>query len=336
MVRRWTPSRAACKPAPRGIRCCWARPCNCCWPTDGCDEPTRAGAFQSRTTSAGSLPRSLHDAVGDRAARLSLDTKQALAAAAVLGREVEFELLQRASGMESLLLLDCVDEALRAEFLVEHPTSASMFQFVHDRVRDAIVARLPERERVELHRRIAAALNERCRTQPELEADLGHHLRAAGELGAAQAAYERGGRHAWAAQAFARAADLLGEALDLAQQLGESARPRADRAARRRLPAMRPLRGRACRLSPAPAGGRGRRGAIAPVARLCRSGVAPGQQRRGGAAVRGRPADGGLSGSGKRGEVRARMAVGPGERESVDLPPRGGRRRRRSTRSAIA
>jgi tetratricopeptide (TPR) repeat protein len=170
--------------------------------------------------SVGSLPGSLQQAVGDRAAKLSLDAKQALAAAAVIGREVDFELLQLVSRMDSLLLLDCVDEALRAEFLLEHPTRPAALRFVHDRVRDAIVARLPERERVDLHRRTALVLEGRRQDDPGLEADLGHHLRAAGDLAAAQAAYQRGGRHAWNGHAFARAADLLGEALAVAGQAG--------------------------------------------------------------------------------------------------------------------
>jgi tetratricopeptide (TPR) repeat protein len=167
-----------------------------------------------------SLPQSLQEAVGDRAARLSLDTKKVLAAAAVIGREVPFEILHHASQMDGLLLLDCLDEALRAEFLTEHPGRPSVFQFVHDRVRDAIVSRLAGKERIDLHRRTASALEMRRQADPAVEADLGYHLRAAGELAAAEAAYTRAGQRAADAHAQARAADLFAEALAVAADRG--------------------------------------------------------------------------------------------------------------------
>jgi eukaryotic-like serine/threonine-protein kinase len=178
-----------------------------------------AGWDLADTALAGAeLPRSVDQAIGDRAARLGADAKRALAAAAVIGRTFEFTLLEAASDMDAGLLIDCLDEAIRADFLLEHQHRPGVYQFVHEYLRDAIVARLPAADRRALHAATAAALDRRHGASPEVAAELAHHQREAGQRAAACASFARAADFAALTCAFARAADHFDSALALAAE----------------------------------------------------------------------------------------------------------------------
>src|SRR5581483_2155618 len=56
--------------------------------------------LHAATLEGARLPRTIDEAIGDRAARLSSDTKRALAAAAVIGRDLGLAVLEAADGMD--------------------------------------------------------------------------------------------------------------------------------------------------------------------------------------------------------------------------------------------
>src|SRR5690606_30628701 len=82
----------------------------------------------------------------------------------------------------------------------------------HDRVREALVDALSNVERTELHRRLAAILEESV-GEPRERAALVHHLEQAGETLRAAAHAERAAAEFAHALAFDRAADLYRLAL---------------------------------------------------------------------------------------------------------------------------
>jgi tetratricopeptide (TPR) repeat protein len=163
------------------------------------------------------LPHSVGHAIGERAARLSLNAKRLLATAAVIGRRLRFEIVEHASGLDLPLALDGLDEAIRADFLIERPGEPGTYQFVHDRVRDAIAERLATAERVALHRRVADALETRS-VAPEMWANVAFHRLAGEEHAQARAAFVRAAEDSMAVAMFAQAAEHYRRALDLAKR----------------------------------------------------------------------------------------------------------------------
>lgn len=99
------------------------------------------------------VQKGVQNAIGDRAARFSTETRRALAAAAIVGRVSDLAALQYLTQVDEALLLDCIDEAIRAAFLEE--VSSGAYMFVHSRLRDAIRAELPQEVVQALHSRAA-------------------------------------------------------------------------------------------------------------------------------------------------------------------------------------
>jgi serine/threonine protein kinase len=128
------------------------------------------------------VPATLTDAIGERAARLSIDTKALLAAAAVLGRRFALQTASTVAGVDDDLARDCVEEAERSGFVADDPTRADGdgFAFSHDRFREALYQTLDGEQRRHLHGAAAAALlGQSPRKGRDVAADLAHHYHCA-------------------------------------------------------------------------------------------------------------------------------------------------------------
>jgi DNA-binding SARP family transcriptional activator len=101
------------------------------------------------------LPERVREIVGRRLARLSEPARSLAAVAAVVGRDFEFALLQRAGGLGEEEAAAGVEELVRRRVL--HGVG-ERFDFTHDRLRTAIYAGLLSPRRVLLHRRVAETL----------------------------------------------------------------------------------------------------------------------------------------------------------------------------------
>src|SRR6266540_3479704 len=95
------------------------------------------------------IPRSVQDAVQQRADRLSAAAKQALTVAAVAGRRFDFTLLQQVLHYDEDQLLALMKELIAAQLVVEE--SADQFAFRHALIQQAIYGALLVRERRSLH-----------------------------------------------------------------------------------------------------------------------------------------------------------------------------------------
>jgi DNA-binding NarL/FixJ family response regulator len=164
------------------------------------------------------LPRSIQDAVLQRANRLSPRAWHVLVLAAVAGRRFEFALLQELTGDDESDLLELIKELVAAQLVVEVDKGADQFAFRHALTRETVYQQLLGRERRGLHRRIAETLERLFATLPEsrLE-DLAYHYSEAGVWGKALAYAERAGDRASALYAPTSAVEHYTRALEAAR-----------------------------------------------------------------------------------------------------------------------
>ncbi|WP_017596192.1 BTAD domain-containing putative transcriptional regulator [Nocardiopsis potens] len=171
------------------------------------------------------VPAGVRDVVRHRMAALPEEVRAVLGRAAVIGREVDIDLLAALAGEEPALR--AAEDAARAGFAVEE--GPDRFRFAHDLVREALYEDISAVRRARLHLRAGEALE---RLRPGDPAALAHHfLRAAGRDAAPRAA-----RYARAAAEQAERRFAPHEAARLWQG-AEQALERSDGPARDRLEA---------------------------------------------------------------------------------------------------
>jgi DNA-binding SARP family transcriptional activator len=102
-----------------------------------------------------SVPQRVLDVIAGRVARLSEASRHLLSVAAVIGREFDFALLQRASGLPEREAAGCVEELVRRRML--HGVDEG-FDFTHQRIREVVYAGLLPPRRKLLHSDVAVAL----------------------------------------------------------------------------------------------------------------------------------------------------------------------------------
>src|SRR5262245_12736285 len=122
------------------------------------------------------LPKRVRALIADRRGRLGERGRQLAAVAAVIGREFEFALLQRASGCDEVTAAEGVEELVRRGVL---EGTDDQFDFTHDRVRAVITTELLLPQRKLLHRQIGSALEALHADDLETHSPaLGTHYRA--------------------------------------------------------------------------------------------------------------------------------------------------------------
>lgn len=165
------------------------------------------------------LPQSIRLLVGQRLERLADPTRAVLDAAAVAGRVFTPELLARVTDLDTLALGDALDEAEEAHVI--SATHDGRFGFVHELIRQTLLADTPMMKRQRLHARTAEALEALHAGDLAAVADeLAHHLSRAGAgVDAARVVrYHRiAAERALQAAAFEDAATHLENALALAK-----------------------------------------------------------------------------------------------------------------------
>jgi hypothetical protein len=164
---------------------------------------------------AGGLPESISEVIGRRLSRLDETTQQALAHAAVLGREFELALLEPLAALSTEQAIAAVEQALGAGLVEEVPDSPDRFSFSHALVRSVLYEGLSGARRVRLHERTAVLLDRRRSSAaggaaPGAVAEIAMHYLAALPRGDADRAIE------FAEQAAREAVELFSyeEAID--------------------------------------------------------------------------------------------------------------------------
>jgi tetratricopeptide (TPR) repeat protein len=169
------------------------------------------------------IPQGVRELVFRRLDHLSEQTNRVLAVASVIGRDFELATLERVADLPDDRLLEALDEARAARVIEEAPGAAGRYSFSHGLVQEALQAELTSTRRVQLHRRIAEALEwlHRARPDPHL-AELAHHFfegLAGGDVAKAVAYARRAAERASAMLAYEQAAAHYGRALEALQRL---------------------------------------------------------------------------------------------------------------------
>ncbi|MEU7585405.1 BTAD domain-containing putative transcriptional regulator [Micromonospora sp. NPDC049230] len=163
------------------------------------------------------VPPGVRDVIRHRLAQLPAPTRTVLRQAAVLGRDLDPEVLGALAG-DPAALLDAVDRGLQAGFLTEQEPEGRL-RFTHLLVRDTLYADLSASRRAAWHSAVAEAMR---RQQPVDPAALAHHLlhaggqeaahRAAGYARTAAEQAERTGNPHEAARLWAQVVDAYDRA----------------------------------------------------------------------------------------------------------------------------
>ena len=151
----------------------------------------------SETAGRVALPDSLRATIRRRLDPLPDDTRALLGLAAVVGREFDVGLLQRAAEEPAQTVLARIDAATSLGVVEEHD-AAGAFRFTHALIREMLYGELRPAARAELHRRVAMASKRRTRGDGALAALAIHYFHAA-PLGTGAQAFDyamRAGRAA--------------------------------------------------------------------------------------------------------------------------------------------
>ena len=164
------------------------------------------------------IPRSVQDAVQQRADQLSQDARRVLILAAVAGRRFDFALLQALTKHDEDQLLTLMKELMAAQLVVEE--SEEQFAFRHALTRQAMYADLLVRERKTLHRTVAETMERVYSSTLDAHlADLAAHFYEAGAWEKALAYGQRAGEQAQALYAPQAATLHFTRALDAARHV---------------------------------------------------------------------------------------------------------------------
>ncbi|HKC50817.1 MAG TPA: AAA family ATPase [Myxococcota bacterium] len=136
----------------------------------------RLTGSESRNAWKSAIPPALNDVIARRLARLSVESRELLDAAAVIGRDFALDVLERTSGVTREAMPGLLGEAERAREIRPHPTDPQSFRIVHALIQEVVYEDLGAARRRALHRRVAEALESLVaeRLDPPL-AELAHH-----------------------------------------------------------------------------------------------------------------------------------------------------------------
>jgi serine/threonine protein kinase/tetratricopeptide (TPR) repeat protein len=168
------------------------------------------------------LPGTVEEAIGERAFRLSVETKNILAIAAVIGARFSLPVVARASGVDETMARECLEEAERAGFVAPAADlkEDETFVFCHDGYREAIYSGQSEDARRHLHSSVARALQALTTRRHSVASELAYHYHAAGVHADAYQFARVAGNRAFANCRYAAAADLFSLAVASAAEGG--------------------------------------------------------------------------------------------------------------------
>jgi DNA-binding SARP family transcriptional activator len=126
-----------------------------------------------QTAATRRLPETVRAAIARRLDRLAPDAREVLSAAAVVGRDFNHRILQLSTESGAVQIDDCLDAA-RSSHVIERSGHDS-YRFVHALVREVLYDEQPPRQRAQLHRRAAEALDGLMPDEPEKLEEVAHH-----------------------------------------------------------------------------------------------------------------------------------------------------------------
>ena len=124
-----------------------------------------------------SLPTSIVDAVLKRMNDLEEEDLEIISYASIMGKEIEFKLLTELARKPADKIVISLEDGIRNQLLFRDLTGQENIFFMHDRIREAFYKRVPDEERIPLHKHIAEVLEEQNKDNPDTVLyDLAHHF----------------------------------------------------------------------------------------------------------------------------------------------------------------
>jgi DNA-binding SARP family transcriptional activator len=175
------------------------------------------------------LPMEVQVLLGRRMSQLQGGTLDLLRAGAVVGPQLDVDLLADVTGLSKAKVRMALDEAYEAGLLVDVPGRSDAFVFNHALFRHALYADLPPGRRARLHLRVGEAIETRMTHRHVPLSDLARHFSRAGTDAHDKALdyCERAGGEALAAAAYEDAVRHFEEALRVTARSGGGPGPRA-------------------------------------------------------------------------------------------------------------
>lgn len=119
----------------------------------------RLGRMPGASSLSHGIPESVRDVVGRRLDRLSPACNDALADAAVIGREFTLAILERVNELAPEVLLDALEEAARAR-LIQVEGIGQRYRFTHALVQETLYAEVSAGRRLRQHAAVGRALEQ--------------------------------------------------------------------------------------------------------------------------------------------------------------------------------
>jgi len=125
------------------------------------------------------IPETIRDVIIRRIGHLDKDTLKILRYAALIGREFDYKVILKVSGMDEEKMLDCIDELIKARLIHEEEGDGNeeRYKFDNTIISDVAYADLSRSRRRVIHRKVAEALEELYRDNVGLVIyDLARHF----------------------------------------------------------------------------------------------------------------------------------------------------------------
>ncbi|MDD4908766.1 MAG: AAA family ATPase, partial [Candidatus Omnitrophica bacterium] len=174
-----------------------------------------------------SLPTTIVEAVLKRMKDISEENLRILSYASVMGKEINFSLLTDLTQRPQDSILNSIETGIRSQLLYRDITGQENVFFMHDRIREAFYQRVPEEERIPLHKHIAEVLEEQHKDNPDpVLYDLAHHF-AQGKLEEKALDYSiKAGHKAKKSYSNTLAIDLYNTAKEILEKQDKTREPR--------------------------------------------------------------------------------------------------------------
>jgi len=145
------------------------------------------------------LPPAVERAIARRLDALPAPLRRTLNLAAVIGKQVDFNLLRLCTPFEPVVLLDALGDLVRRNFLLETPNA---YLFSHDKIRQVVYTTIAASERIRLQCKVGECLES---LHPDQAEALAHHFEAGQAWEKAVTYHLRAGEKASALYAFQEA-----------------------------------------------------------------------------------------------------------------------------------